>query len=70
MYLTKPWVGCFVYIFTGKKPNYDLLHSASVQNYILKLQKQMPNSKVKNEWCGQNHKMSNAYVDKFGRYIK
>ena len=30
----------------------------------------MPNSKVKNELCGQNHKMSNAYVDKFGRYIK
>ena len=29
----------------------------------------MPNSKVKNELCGQNHKMSNAYVDKFGRYI-
>ena len=25
---------------------------------------------MKNEWCGQNHKMSNAYVDKFGRYIK
>lgn len=22
--VTKPWTGCFVYIFTGRKPNYDL----------------------------------------------
>ena len=28
---TKPWVGCFLYILTGRKPYYDLPESASVK---------------------------------------